>query len=319
MLRKILPCLLSFGLLLASCKKGSTDDPSNQTDSLGAGWSKVDIGKGNQFIDIFFFGSTGFGTGGKNIFRSKDGGDTWSIAYQVELDITNTAMGSTANVVFVSAVGGKIYYTGNGGDSFDSTIVMDTGIYDAFFVNENTAYALGDNVWKTEDGGHSWNLLYAFTPSPGYYKTLYFTDELNGWISTGSGLFKTVDGGITWEKNTSELFSGVIGAIFFNDADNGYISNRNNILKTEDGGASWKIVFSDPESMTIDIHFVAKEIGYINSRKSIYKTTDGGKRWAKEVRLSGSGQSPMVVELHFTDAGHGWASGLIGNILKYTR
>jgi photosystem II stability/assembly factor-like uncharacterized protein len=318
MLRKILPCLLSFGLLLASCKKGSTDDPSNQTDSLGAGWSKVDIGKGNQFIDIFFFGSTGFGTGGKNIFRSKDGGDTWSIAYQVELDITNTAMGSTANVVFVSAVGGKIYYTGNGGDSFDSTIVMDTGIYDAFFVNENTAYALGDNVWKTEDGGDSWNLLYAFTPSPGYYKTLYFTDELNGWISTGSGLFKTVDGGITWEKNTSELFSGVIGAIFFNDADNGYISNRNNILKTEDGGASWKIVFSE-QDLLLDIYFPSKDTGYINLRKSIYKTTNGGLSWHREVKLNEHDGAIGTIELHFTDTGHGWASGSKGAILKYIR
>lgn len=319
MLRNVLPYLLSVGLLLASCKKGSTDDPSNQADSLGTGWSKVDIGKGNYFIDIFFFGKTGFGTGGKSIFRSKDGGDTWSVACEVELGITNIAMGNKDNAVFVSAVGGKIYYTGNGGDSFDSTTVDDSGIYDAYFVNENTAYAVGDNIWKTEDGGHSWNLLYAFTPSPGYYKTLYFTDEMNGWASVGSGLFKTVDGGITWEKNTSELFSGVIGAIFFNGVNNGYISNRNNILKTEDGGASWKISFTDPEETTIDIHFVAKEIGYINSIKSIYKTTDGGKTWTREVKLGGSAGSSQFVELHFTNANQGWASGLIGNVLKYNR
>ncbi|HTN08046.1 hypothetical protein [Agriterribacter sp.] len=52
--RNIVLCLLSFGLLLAFCKKGSTDNLSTQTDSPGAGWSKADIGEGNYFVDIFF-------------------------------------------------------------------------------------------------------------------------------------------------------------------------------------------------------------------------------------------------------------------------
>ena len=319
MLRNILPCLLSFVLLLASCKKGSTDDSPTQTDSLGTGWSKVDIGKEIFFIDIFFTGNTGFGTNEYDIFRSIDGGDSWNMAHHTDLGITNIAMGNTNNAVFVSAQGGKIYYTNNGGESFDSTKVDDSGIYDAYFVSENIAYALGDNIWKTIDAGHSWDLVHAFSSPSSSYKTLFFTNEMNGWANAGSGLFKTVDGGITWEKNTSGFFSGVIGAIFFNDADNGYISNKNNILKTEDGGASWKIIFTDPEDITIDIHFVTKEIGYINSIKSIYKTTDGGKNWTREVKLGGSGRSPQFVELHFTNASHGWASGLIGNILKYTR
>jgi photosystem II stability/assembly factor-like uncharacterized protein len=319
MLRNILPCLLSFGLLLASCKKGSTDDSSNQTDSLGAGWSKVDIGVGNYFIDIFFFGNTGFGTGRNNIFRSDDGGNTWNIAYQAALEITNIAMGSTDNAVFVSGEGGKIYYTNNGGDSFDSTTVVDTGIYDAFFVNENTAYALGDNVWKTKDGGHSWNLLYAFTPSTHIYKTLYFLDEMNGWASVPSGLYKTKDGGVTWEKNiTSGLASGMIGAISFSDINTGYISNKNNILRTNDAGDSWKIVFSE-QDLLLDIYFPSKDTGYINLRKSIYKTTNGGLSWHREVKLNEHDGVMGTIELHFTDTGHGWASGSKGAILKYIR
>ena len=196
MLPTIFPCLLSFVVLLPSSKKGSTDDSPTQTDSLGTGWSKVDIGKEIFFIDIFFTGNTGFGTNEYDIFRSIDGGDSWNMAHHTDLGITNIAMGNTNNAVFVSAQGGKIYYTNNGGESFDSTKVDDSGIYDAYFVSENIAYALGDNIWKTIDAGHSWDLVHAFSSPSSSYKTLFFTNEMNGWANAGSGLFKTVDGGI---------------------------------------------------------------------------------------------------------------------------
>ncbi|HEX5024623.1 MAG TPA: YCF48-related protein [Agriterribacter sp.] len=319
-MRKIIVLFpILFCLAIVSCRKGNTADSVNQTDSLGSGWSKVDIGEGNFFIDVFFFGSMGFGTGEKSIFISRNEGTTWAIAYQAELEITNIAMGSKNNAVFVSGSGGKIYFTSNGGDSFDSTTVADSGIYDAFFVSENMAYALGDNLWKTTDGGNSWELLHAFTPPSRFYKTLFFSDEMNGWVSVPTGLFKTTDGGVNWVKIDSDLFSWTIGGIFFHDANSGYISNRNNILKTEDGGASWNIVYTDPQGVAIDIHFVTRNLGYFNTQKSIYKTTDGGLSWSKEVRLRQDGGNSGAVELHFTDANHGWVSGSLGSILKYVR
>lgn len=161
--------------------------------------------------------------------------------------------------------------------------------------------------------------MYAFTPSPRFYKTLYFVDEINGWVSVSTGLYKTTDRGQNWVKIDSDLFSWTIGGIFFHDANTGYISNKNNILKTEDGGASWNIVYTDTQEVAIDIHFVTRNLGYFNTQKSIYKTTDGGLSWSKEVRFRQEGGNSGAIELHFTDANHGWASGSIGTILKYTR
>lgn len=317
MLRNILPCLLAFGLLLASCKKGSTDDSPNQSDSLGTGWSKVDIGKGNYFVDIFFSGKTGYGVGGNKILKSPDGGTTWKTVCHVEPILMNIAMWGTSSALFVG--GNKIYSTNNGGESFDSTAVTDATIYDVFFINESTAYAIGNRLWKTTDGGQIWRATQDFGESSGKYRSLYFVDTLNGWVNASRNLFKTTDGSMTWEKNTaSELSNGMIRAVFFSDTSIGYISNENNILKTNDGGDSWKVVFAKDEFIC-DIHFLSKDVGYINTLKCIYKTIDGGTNWTKEVKLGGKEQNGQFVELHFIDENHGWSCGHFDYILKYTK
>lgn len=47
----------------------------------------------------------------------------------------------------------------------------------------------------------------------------------------------------------------------------------------------------------------------------IFKTTDSGNTWTKVVAVASS--TPYLMELHFTDANHGWACGSNGMILKF--
>lgn len=143
MIRKLFLYCTLFSVLLISCKK-NTDTPIEtiQPDSLGTGWSKVDIGADNYFSDIFFIGNMGFGAGRNQIFRSADGGDTWNVIKTTALTLINISMWDANNAIVVSQ-SNTIYFTNNGGDNFDSVVIEDTQIRDVFFINRTTAYIIG--------------------------------------------------------------------------------------------------------------------------------------------------------------------------------
>lgn len=102
-----------------------------------------------------------------------------------------------------------------------------------------------------------------------------------------TNLFRTADGGNTWERQT--LFDGAGASLYdigFADANNGWIVGANHILRTTDGGELWTPV--DPGLK--GIRFDAKELLVIGpdaivvgtdlENKQIMLTIDGGATWS---------------------------------------
>src|SRR4030095_17213953 len=52
--------------------------PPPPIDTLASGWKKMDRISSDFINDIFFFNNTGFAITGPKIFKSSDGGNTWS-------------------------------------------------------------------------------------------------------------------------------------------------------------------------------------------------------------------------------------------------
>ena len=176
-------------------------------------------------------------------------------------------------------------------------------------------------VWKTVNEGTTWQPLFNSLPSsigdialdPSDPNTLWVgTGEANIFRSsqTGAGLFKTTDGGKTWQpaglantftiarilvdpKNSDVVWVAASGHEWTPNKERG-------IFKTTDGGKSWKKVFyiddmtgaidlamdpSDPNTLYAAMWQRIRrkwndpriEPGFSNS--GIYKTTDGGKTW----------------------------------------
>ena len=313
-LKKILLIPILILPLLFACSKDSSTDPPPPVDTLGTGWKKIAM-PDVSFNDIFFINNnTGYTVGDADIFRSADGGNSWQKVYHSANGLTNIAMGSESNIVFISFPTNKIIFTNNVGLSFDSVIINDQ-ISDAFFVSSTTVYAVGNSFWKSINAGISWSKLYDF-PSPfGGYESLHFLNDQNGWVAGIGGGYKTINGGTTWEQKTAGAdfdFSSATANVFFVDLNQGYLSDGSRIGKTANGGSSWIKVFTGPRGYQ-DLHFLTAATGYITDGSYIYKTTNGGSSWSKEVVLPHS----ILVELHFTDANHGWGCGTEGALLKY--
>jgi photosystem II stability/assembly factor-like uncharacterized protein len=229
------------GGLWKSISGGITWDPifdNEVTSSIGA----VAIQQSNP--DVIWVG-TGEGNprnslnGGYGIFKSLDGGKTWTSMgleqtrhiHRVIIDPTNP------NVVYVGAIGSPW--------------------------GEHTERG----VYKTTDGGETWNkILYANTKTgvadlvmdpknPNKLMAALWEHKRDPWFfnsgGEGSGVYITYDGGKNWKKITSEdgFPDGDLGRIGLAIAPNKtnivyalIEAKKNGLYKSMDGGMKWEKV-----------------------------------------------------------------------------
>lgn len=156
---------------------------------------------------------------------------------------------------------------------------------------------VGGGVWLTEDAGVTFvNLTDNTIPnlatstiviSPQDKNTLYVgTGEPFGNLGAigGSGVYKTIDGGATWESLTNTVSFGDIGRIIINpnDKNNIVVGARSGIYRTTDGGANWSQTFSssgtvqDLDADPTDFNIQYGSVGNFG----IVKSTDAGVTWS---------------------------------------
>jgi photosystem II stability/assembly factor-like uncharacterized protein len=130
--------------------------------------------------------------------------------------------------------------------------------------------------------------------------------------TTGGGVFKTMDGGMTWAPVTDKYFGGTIGAIAVSESNpdivyvgtgetpiRGNVSHGDGVFKTTDAGKTWSYV-GLAETRQIgrvrvhpknpDIVFVAA-LGHVfgpNTERGVYKSENGGKSWRRVLFVSDS-------------------------------
>ena len=145
-----------------------------------------------------------------------------------------------------------------------------------------------------------------------------YATNLVGWMSDGADIYKTMDGGRTWEKTNTgisfnyirDLFSIDENIIYANidnsslikstdsgdnwvvynlDLDDSYKINffnksngflyGSNLLKTVNGGTVWEIIHNPIQDDIYSMSFVNTEVGLASGNGGIYKTINGGKSW----------------------------------------
>ena len=139
--------------------------------------------------------------------------------------------------------------------------------------------------------------------------------------TTGGGVFKTTDGGISWAPVTDKYFGGTIGAIGISESNpdivyvgggeypiRGNVSHGDGVWRTSDGGKTWaSLGLAETRQISrVRVHPTNPDIVYVgaqghvfgpNSERGVYKTTDGGKNWRKILyRNDSTGITDLVLD-----------------------
>ncbi len=193
-------------------------------------------------------------------------------------------------------------------------------VYQDDFTNDTwLAGSASGGIWKTTDGGQNWvhktqnlpnfgtntlaqslsnkDIVYAGTGE-------HFTNDLDG-----SGMFKSMDFGETWEqiadpeefpdfRNVSRIIvdpsnPDIVVASTRNsvwdrsgDEDGPLVGDlRSAIYKTTDGGVSWKRTFSSDEMRIDDLEYDVNDFNNLYAAvlgTGVLKSTDGGETWVNK-------------------------------------
>lgn len=188
---------------------------------------------------------------------------------------------------------------------------------DLFFVNEEVGWAVDGAglILKTSNGGQSWTQQMS-APNL-YFRSVEFINEDIGFVATlgGSGsnaqLFKTLDGGDTWNEITN-LPQTVVGICGMSAPDENTIYLTGTfwtgafVMKSEDQGNSWTYTsLGNMANGLVDIDFISADRGLVvgqsaqgtGLRAIILGTEDGGDTW--QVRSTGSAVNQRAWKIQY--------------------
>lgn len=172
----------------------------------------------------------------------------------------------------------KVFRSINGGTTWTTVNTFPAGTTSQQFrhiefPNRLVGYVAGsrDTVWKTTDGGVTWNKLPL--PTPGVTPQITYTDmfalDANTVFLVGNGfprkvVFKTIDGGATWQDITGNILAIMpvsnLNSVVFHDANNGYVGANGAILVTNNGGATWRLDVQPSNTNNVSIGFSPKTV-----------------------------------------------------------
>ncbi len=188
------------------------------------------------------------------LFKTVDGGKSWSVVYQGDL-------GAWWNGIAMT--------------------------------NRDTGYAISDApqnrtrflIVKTTDGGNTWNEL---PNAPltngdfGWTRSINFVNSLVGFFggAINGNLYATSDGGTSWRKESTG--GGYVGAIFFRDEQNGVRASNNPPYLQRFSEGMWRDVstINAPLETATGIRETARV--WVGGNQQVWNSTDGGTTFREE-------------------------------------
>lgn len=193
-------------------------------------------------------------------------------------------------------------------------------------VDPQHVWAVGFNsvIVCTADGGKTWEFQQSGVENN--LCAVSFVSPAIGWISGRAGIMlHTADGGRTWTKQQTGVTTHLFTLTFIDERYGWAAGEYGTIIHTSDGGATWVKQGWGEDRIYNSIVFVDRDNGWVAGEFGlIYHTTDGGRNWQKQEctdiipvvdKTQWETPTPSLYSVWFTDAQHGWASGMDSTLI----
>lgn len=190
--------------------------------------------------------------------------------------------------------GGEIIRTTNSGVNWER-VLLDSNlrVKSFYFLDQTTGFAVGGSfitfgkLMKTTNAGINWFTLLNNDPPEFYnhFYNIYFGNAFTGYISNYKGVYKTIDGGLTWTHNlaVNDFWQSELSLkrLHFFDVNTGImLSDSGKIYKTTSAGSNWSISYVNHQTFFRDITFLNNTTGFtVGLEGKMYKTTNQSISW----------------------------------------
>lgn len=200
------------------------------------------------------------GTADGHVFDSTDEGEHWQILSRI----------------------------GTGQDDVITHIIVDPRNGGRLYASSWTLYSGGGGVYRSDDGGHTWNVVglahetvRALAQSP--------TDPKLLLAGSLTGVYRSNDEGTTWERITPANHPDLnrFDSVAFDPKDNNviYAGTYHLPWKTSNGGKDWfpvvKGMIDDSDVMSIIVDPADTQNVHATACSGIYHSVNGGQQWMK--------------------------------------
>lgn len=226
------------------------------------------------------------------------------------------------NTAWISGTGGTYGKTTDGGANWTYGVVPGADslqFRDVHAINDQSAYLLsignGDQsrIYKTNDGGNDWALIFQNEEPNGFFDCLDFWDPENGIAFSDSfeGSFyiiRTSDGGVTWQRVSPDVLPPAMdgegsfaasGTCVITQGDQTVhivtgAGGRSGVMTSRDRGETWSmtetpVTHGTPSSGLASISYLDENLGVVAGGEiakpdsvahSVATTSDGGQTWS---------------------------------------
>jgi photosystem II stability/assembly factor-like uncharacterized protein len=184
----------------------------------------------------------------------------------------------------------KLFRTDDQGKSWENIAIPvfsgqdENIITDIKFSDHTHGYAVGSagNILTTQDGGKTWNVRNRGYP---FFYASDFTDDKNGYASSGKGFFKTTDGGNSWQYAEGSDSLAILDMDFKNSDDGIFYGFRDSYFHVKDGATKIEPIELPVNFMSLSEAIVEGDSLFVSgttlapSGNVLLKSGDRGKNW----------------------------------------
>lgn len=181
------------------------------------------------------------------IYKSVDGGTSWNLSSTGLTGSNNLAFIEydplNENIIYTGGYS-KLYKSTDGGDNWNVLSASWSGDVNSLLVQQDGAILIGGwgGLKKSTDAGLNWQTLSGFPSGKNIIRIKSLSTDFNTiYITLGDySIYKTVDGGTSWNQVAQNIGGGNILSLIGNSTI--YVGNKRGCYKSDDGGTIWTVV-----------------------------------------------------------------------------